>query len=68
MIVVKNKWTYLWLALVVIAIIKFIVLDLNSSNIIQDIFVSILIALLGIYMFVKLNSRSNWMNPDHPTK
>lgn len=66
MIVVKNKWTYLLLLLVPVALIKFIAFDFKSGSVIENAFVSFLIGFIGIYLFIKMNSHSNWLNPDHP--
>lgn len=75
-IVVKNKITYLWLLSIPVGIIK-IIYDVNqdlmgaSSNVTQFIyntFISIIIILIGIYLFIKLNSYSAWLNPNHPKK
>ncbi len=69
-LIVVNKWTYLFLLLPVIGIIKLFLYDIqfldNILNFGYQLFISILIAIVGIYFFVKFNSRSQWMNPDHP--
>lgn len=73
-IIVKNKWTYLWLLTIPAGIIK-IIFDYQASmavsipNMAQfgfDTFVSLIIMIIGIVLFVKMNSYSHWMNPDHP--
>ena len=74
-IVVKNKLTYLWLISVPVGIGKLIYDYINAfgkngtNNIAQfglDAMISILILILGVIIFFKLNIYSNWMNPDHP--
>lgn len=72
-IVVKNKWTYLWLLTCLIAIVKFVIYDLtflqdNILTFILQLIISSFIALIGIYFFIKFNTRSKWLNPDHPQK
>lgn len=68
-ITVTNKYTYFLLLTIPVAIIKIIFYDLKQINISDigfQIFLSIIIAILGIYFFVRLNSYSLWMNPNHP--
>lgn len=65
-IVVTNKLTYLLLLTIPVGIIKIIVYDLRKDNITLNIFVSILIILIGIYLFVRFNTYSHWCNPNHP--
>lgn len=74
-LVVTSKWSYLLLLSVPIGIVK-IILDYNEAfsmanpNVLQFVyntFVSLLIILIGVIMFIKLNTRSAWLNPDHPT-
>ena len=65
-IVVTNKLTYLLLLTIPVGIIKIIVYDLSKDNITLNIFVSILIILIGIYLFVRFNTYSHWYNPNHP--
>lgn len=65
-IVVTNKLTYLLLLTIPVGIIKMIVYDLKKDSITLNIFVSILIILIGIYLFVRFNTYSHWYNPNHP--
>ncbi len=65
-IVVTNKLTYLLLMTIPVGIIKIIVYDLKKDNVALNIFVSILIILIGIYLFVRFNTYSHWYNPNHP--
>lgn len=69
MIVVKDKRTYLFLLSIVIGLLKIFFLDINSAGVqYGDVFVSIMIMLVGIYMFVRVNTYSHFYNPDHPKK
>ena len=68
---VVNKWTYLYLLLPVVGVIKFLIYDISlfTTNIAYfgyHLFISILISVIGIFFFIKFNTRSHWMNPDHP--
>lgn len=70
-LVVVNKWTYLYLLLPVVGVIKFLIYDIslfatNIANFGYHLFISILISVIGIGFFIKFNTRSHWMNPDHP--
>lgn len=74
-LIVTNKWTYLLLLTIPMGIIK-IIFDYNntihvSNNVTQfvyDTFISIIIIIIGIILFIKFNTHSNWINPDHPKK
>ena len=65
-IIVTNKLTYLLLLTVPVGIIKIIAYDLKKDNVTLNIFVSILIILIGIYLFIRFNTYSHWYNPNHP--
>lgn len=73
-IVVTSKWSYLLLLSIPFGILKMIfdyqnVFSVANPNVIQfvyDTFISVLIITIGVIMFIKLNTHSNWMNPDHP--
>ncbi len=65
-IIVTNKLTYLLLLTVPVGIIKIIAYDLKKDNVALNIFVSILIILIGIYLFIRFNTYSHWYNPNHP--
>lgn len=69
-IIVKNKMTYFCLVLPVVAIIKFFAYDLsfldNIATFGYQLFLSLLIAAIGIYLFISFNTYSHWMNPNHP--
>lgn len=73
-LVVTSKWTYLLLACIPAGIIKTIIdysqaftaSEAHVSQFVSDTFISLLITLIGTILFVKLNTRSAWMNPDHP--
>ena len=65
-IMVTNKLTYLLLLTVPVGIIKIIAYDLKKDNVTLNIFVSILIILIGIYLFIRFNTYSHWYNPNHP--
>ena len=73
-LIVVNKWTYLWLLTIPAGILK-IIFDYQASMAIAtpnlpqfvfDTFVSILIMLIGMVLFIKMNTYSNWSNPNHP--
>ena len=73
-LIVTKKWTYLLLATIPLVIIKFIydytqyfiTSKIGFAQFGYETFVSILIILIGIILFVKMNTRSAWMNPDYP--
>lgn len=65
-IIVTNKLTYLLLLTIPCGIIKIFAYDVKQADSISKIFVSILIMLIGIYLFVRFNSYSHWYNPNHP--
>ena len=65
-IIVTNKLTYLLLLTVPVGIIKIIAYDLKKDNVALNIFVSILIILIGKYLFIRFNTYSHWYNPNHP--
>lgn len=73
-LVVTNKWTYLLLACIPVGIIKiiydysqaFTASEAHVSQFVSDTFISLLIILIGSILFIKFNTRSAWMNPDHP--
>ncbi|MCI5772966.1 MAG: hypothetical protein MR210_00200 [Erysipelotrichaceae bacterium] len=68
-IIVTNKWTYLFLVTIIIGVCKILFYDLTFTNMADigfQIFVSLMIMAVGVYFFVRFNSYSPWMNPDHP--
>lgn len=68
-LIVTNKLTYLLFLTVPIGLLKMFLYDIKFDdmvNMITQIFISIIIAFLGIYFFIKLNSYSEWMNHNHP--
>lgn len=73
-LVIVNKLTYLYLLSIPIGIGKIIFDFHNDMNIeepllgqfIQDTFVSLMIIIIGIILFYKSNTHSQWMNPNHP--
>ena len=69
-IIVKNKITYLFLLVVPIGIAKILLYDVGSlpniSELVFNIFVSIMLMIIGISFFVKFNTYSYILNPDHP--
>lgn len=73
-LIVTNKWTYLLLLTIPLGLIKIIydytnsilISNPNISQFIFDTFISILIIAIGIIFFIKMNTHSNWMNPNHP--
>jgi hypothetical protein len=67
MIVVTNKLTYLLLLTVPVGFLKIFFFDITSAGInYHEIFVSIMIMLCGIYVFIRANTYSPFFNPDHP--
>lgn len=73
-IIVTNKLTYVWLLSIPIGIAKFIYdyqsyTMMETQNIMQlgyDTFVSLIIMTIGVGFFIKFNTYSAWMNPNHP--
>ena len=65
-IIVTNKLTYLLLLAIPCGLIKIFVYDLKQVQPYTQIFVSILIIVIGIYLFIRFNSYSHWYNPNHP--
>ena len=65
-IIVTNKLTYLLLLAIPCGLIKIFVYDLKQVQPYTQIFVSILIIVIGIYLFIIFNSYSHWYNPNHP--
>lgn len=61
---VVDKRTYLYLLLVPLGIV-FAVLGLNNKDMTFGI-AAFLCIFLGIYLFIKDNTYSEWMNPNHP--
>lgn len=73
-LVVTSKWSYLLLLSIPIGIVK-IVFDyqttmmISKPNLVQflyDSVVSVLIIIIGIILFIKMNTYSHWINPNHP--
>ncbi len=65
-IIVTNKLTYLLLLAVPCGLIKIFAYDVKQVDSISQIFVSILIILIGVYLFIRFNTYSPWYNPNHP--
>lgn len=73
-VVVTSKWSYLLLLTISFGIIKMIydyqnvfsVANPNALQFVYDTFVTVLIIAIGIILFIKFNTHSNWINPDHP--
>lgn len=70
-IVVVEKWTYLLLVIPIGAIIKiiydgFMLLPDNLLEFIFTAFPTAIVGAIGFYLFVRMNSHSNFYNPDHP--
>ncbi|MCH3961923.1 MAG: hypothetical protein LKE48_07350 [Solobacterium sp.] len=67
MIVVTNKLTYLLLLTVPVGFLKIFFFDVTPTGInYHEIFVSIMIMLCGMYLFIRVNTYSPFFNPDHP--
>lgn len=72
-IVVTNKLTYLFLLSVPVGIIKiiydYITLSKQENFMSQfafETFISLIILILGVVAFIKLNTYSAYLNPNHP--
>lgn len=57
-IIVTNKLTYLLLLAVPCGLIKIFAYDVKQVDSISQIFVSILIILIGVYLFIRFNTYS----------
>ncbi len=66
-LIVTNKWTYTWLVLAILGLLKIPFYDLKSKPVnAMGIVESLLIAAVFSYMFVRMNTYSEFYNPDHP--
>ena len=70
-IVVVEKWTYLLLIIPLGAIVKIIYdgIMMLPDNLLEFILMSIVTACvgaIGFYLFIRMNTHSNFHNPDHP--
>ena len=68
-LIVSNKWTYLFLLGIPVGLIKIFGFDLHLENLADiglQLFISLMIMAVGIYLFVRFNSYSAWMNTEHP--
>lgn len=64
---VTNKYTYLFLVTIPIAILKICLFDIRTTKInFYNIFVSIMLLNIGIYLFIRFNTYSHFYNPQHP--
>lgn len=64
---VTNKYTYLLLITIPIAILKICLVDISAAGInFYGIFVSIMILNVGLYLFIRFNTYSHFYNPQHP--
>ena len=64
---VQNKYTYLFLLTIPVAILKIVLFDFNAERIdFYGIFVSLMILNIGIYLFIRFNTYSHFYNPQHP--
>ena len=71
---VEEKWTYFLLLSVPFALIKTGFDLMNSLNVtpfpmgefLMQTFISLMILVIGVSLFVKMNTYSAWLNPDHP--
>ncbi len=64
--VIKNKLTYLWVVAAIIIFIK-LAFDITQNNY-DKVLMLVMLEVMCIYCFIKLNSRSSYLNPDHPKK
>lgn len=69
-IVVVNKWTYLFLLGIPVGLIKLFCYDLtllpNAAAMWTQIFITAMIVVVCVYFFIRFNTYSHWMNPNHP--
>ncbi len=63
---VVHKWTYLFLLAIPIGAAMFGYTLTAEALYLGDLLVSVLIMLVGAYLFVRFNTRSYLMNPNHP--
>ena len=64
---IQNKYTYLFLLTIPVAILKIVLFDFNTERIdFYGIFVSLMILNIGIYLFIRFNTYSHFYNPQHP--
>ena len=64
---VQNKYTYLFLLTIPVAILKIVLFDFDAERIdFYGIFVSLMILNIGIYLFIRFNTYSHFYNPQHP--
>lgn len=64
--VVKNKLTYIYLLISILGCaVLFYKIAQSDYN---HLFIVISVILIGIYFFIKFNTRSRYLNPDHPIK
>ncbi len=64
--VIKNKATCLFLIALIILFIIGIYMILNRD--IENGAIAIICEFLCLYFFIKFNIKSNYLNPNHPTK
>lgn len=65
--VIKNKKTYLLLVVAVLLCVSVIYFFITKQNL--NILASLLAcAFVCGYLFIKLNTHSRYLNPDHPKK
>lgn len=65
-LIVTNKWTYIWLVLAVCAILKIPFYDLQAESNYSGAVESLLFAVVCGYLFIRINTYSEFWNPDHP--
>lgn len=69
-LIVKNKYTYLCLLSISIGVLKLILYDFTFlPHILQvgtEVMISIIIMIVGVYLFLRFNTFSVLFNPDHP--
>lgn len=74
-LVVTNKLTYLWLLSIPVALVKtgfdayhaFSKTPPLIGDFIFNVFITLMFLAICISLFVKLNTSSAWLNPDHPS-
>lgn len=67
---VTNRWSYICFIPTIIGLLKIIFYDISLSDntmmMAKEIMISLLLTIIGIYLFVRMNSYSHLFNPNHP--
>lgn len=66
---VTSKWSYLCFIPTGIGLLKILFYDITlSGNMVmaKEMLLSLLLVMIGIYLFIRMNSYSHLFNPNHP--